>query len=291
MSITWSHGVVVGVDGSDESYHAFGWALAAADRHDARLTLSHAEVIPVGPITPVPAYDPGAIQETTEALLRHALERSGPRPDGATPVDASGSTGTPASVLVLQSRDAALVVVGRRGTGRTHRILGSVSAATAAHAHGPVAVVPAGSTGTAPARVVVGVGFDDDPTTALDLAFSEADRSGSPVALVHAIQPATQVARESGSGDPPEIHQALRGLLDRWSGRYPGVTCEVDARPGVAAEVLLEHATPDDLLVVGGRRHSRLAGRLLGSVPDALLADAPCVVAVAHTPRTVSEPV
>ena len=72
--------------------------------------------------------------------------------------------------------------------------------------------------------------------------------------------------------------------------RRPAPGAGHGARPGTAAEVLLEHTTPDDLLVVGGRRHSRLVGRLLGSVPDALLADAPGVVAVAHTPRTASEP-
>jgi nucleotide-binding universal stress UspA family protein len=251
------------------------------------LTLSHAEVVPIGPITTVPAYDPGAIQEAAESMLRHALEQAGPRPAGALPVDASGSTGTAASVLVLESRDAALMVVGRRGAGRSHRMLGSVSAATAAYARGPIAIVPAVSTGTTPARIVVGVSFDDDPTTALELAFSEAQQSGCPVSLVHAIEPTTRAAREFGTVEAGELQDELRALLDRWSERYPGVICDADARPGEPQDVLLKQVSTSDLLVVGGRRHSRLVGRLLGSVPDTLFVDAPCAVVVAHAPQGV----
>jgi nucleotide-binding universal stress UspA family protein len=289
MSATWTRGVVVGIDGSAESMHAFDWALAAADRHDVPLRAVHAQAVPVGPIAPVPAYDAEALDAEAETILRHALERVGARPDGAEKVEATVRVGQPASVLVELSRDADLVVVGRRGAGGRHQRLGSVSSATAARAHRPVAVVPAASRGTVPDRVVVGVDLDDDPTAALEVAFGEAKRSGCAVELVHVIEPPTEAARDAGLADPLEVRGELRAVLDRWAGRFVGVHTDAQARAGDPETVLLDHVTPSDLLVLGGRRHPHVVGRLLGSVPDALIVAAPCVVVVAHTHRRGAE--
>lgn len=50
--------------------------------------------------------------------------------------------GPPAKVLVQESRDAQLLVVGRRGRGGfLAQVMGSVSGACVAHAHCPVLVV------------------------------------------------------------------------------------------------------------------------------------------------------
>lgn len=283
MSIEWSRGVVVGIDGSPESMHAVDWALAAADRHQVPLRAVHAQTVPVGPVVPVPAYDAEVLDAEAEAILRRALEQVEPRPDDAEKVDVTVRVGQPASVLVEESRDADLVVVGRRGAGgRLHR-MGSVSSATAARAHRPVAVVPATARGTAPERVVVGVGFDDDPTAALEVAFGEGRRCGCPVELVHVIAPPTEAARDAGLADPEEVSGELRAVLDRWSGRFAGVYARARSRAGDPATVLLHAVTPSDLLVLGGRRHRRVVGRLLGSVPDAVIVAAPCAVVVAHT--------
>ncbi len=285
MSATWTRGVVVGIDGSPEGMHAFDWALAAADRHDVPLRAVHVQTVPVGPIVPVPAYDAAALDAEAETILRHATERVGARPDGAEKVDVSVRVGQPATVLAELSREADLVVVGRRGAGRRHQRLGSVSSATAARARGPVAVVPAAAHGTTPERVVVGVDLDDDPTAALEVAFGEARRARCPVELLHVIEPPTEAARDAGLADPLEVHGELRAVLDRWAGRFPGVHADAQARSGEPETVLLDHVTPSDLLVLGGRRHPRVVGRLLGSVPDALIVAAPCVVVVAHTHR------
>ncbi|MDO8145279.1 MULTISPECIES: universal stress protein [unclassified Isoptericola] len=281
----WSRGVVVGVDGSHESYHAFDWALAAAERHHATLTVTHARTVPAGPISPVPAYDPELLRDEGERILSEVLSRVGPRREGAPPVRSAPSVGAADAVLAGYSRDVDLVVVGRRGRSETRHALGSVSAATAAHARGPVAVVPTAAQGTAPERVVVGIGFDDDPSAALDLAFSEAHRCGSPVVLVHAVQPSTRAAREAGAGRDEDVRAALRGLAESWSVLHPDVECQVEVVEGDPADALLTRVTASDLLVLGGHRHPRFVGRLLGSVPDALLGDAPCVVVVAHTSR------
>ncbi|WP_278234737.1 universal stress protein [Isoptericola sp. AK164] len=281
----WSRGVVVGVDGSPESYHAFDWALAAAARHHATLTVTHARTVPAGPVSPVPAYDPEQLRAEAQQVVDDALGRIRHDPQDMPEVRSAASIGAPDSVLTAYSRDVDLVVVGRRGAAGSRHALGSVSAATAAHARGPVAIVPTGAHGPTPERVVVGIGFDDDPTAALDLAFSEADRSGCPVVLVHAVQPSTQVAHEAGPAQDEDVQAALRGLASHWATAHPEVECLLRTRPGDAAEALLDEVTASDLLVLGGHRHRRFLGRLLGSVPDALLGEAPCVVTVVHTDR------
>ncbi|KLN34342.1 universal stress protein [Cellulosimicrobium cellulans] len=283
MSDTWSRGVVVGIDGSPEAFHAFDWAVAVADRHHARLRAVHAQSVPVGPIVPVPAYIPEALDAEVDAILRRALGRANPRPPGATDIEATVSIGPAAAVLVEFSRDADLVVVGQRGSGEDQGGLGSVSAATAARAHGPIAIIPTTARGLAPDRIVVGVDLDDDPTPALEVAFAEARSCTRPVEIVHAIEPATQVAQAAGAGEEPEIHAELKELTARWSDRYPDVTCHATARPGDPATVLLDQVTAFDLLVLGGRHHPRAVGRLLGSVPDKVVVNAPCALVIAHT--------
>ncbi|PRZ03223.1 nucleotide-binding universal stress UspA family protein [Isoptericola sp. CG 20/1183] len=285
MGETWPGGIVVGVDGSPESYHAFDWALAAAERHHAALQVMYAEPVPLGPVTPVPAYRPEEIWHESQRVLRRAVDRVDARTRGSVPVTAVPAEGGPTSALVASSRDADLVVVGRRGAAATRHLLGSVSSVVASRAHGPVAVVPTRARAGPPNRVVVGVGFDDDPTAMLDLAFAEAQSCRCPVVLLHAVPPSSRVAREAGSARDEDVQAALRGLAYRWGTQYPDVDCRLATRSGGPVAALLEEVTPSDLLVLGGHRHLRVVGRLLGSVPDVLLGDAPCVVAVTHTTR------
>jgi nucleotide-binding universal stress UspA family protein len=107
----------VGIDGSDGSSRALGWALDYAQSGGAD------EVVCVRAYDPPLAWiDVGS--EYADVMVRHAREQATAELDEALSdvVDLSGvkferlvQEGAPADVLVEESRDADLLVVGSRG--------------------------------------------------------------------------------------------------------------------------------------------------------------------------------
>lgn len=286
MTTTWYQGIVVGVDGSDESLAALDWAARAADRHDARLTVVATYLVP---FTPDPGIgDPiGEVREAARQAAQTARTRLGEQRPGGREPEVVVVPGSAPYVLSERSKTCDLVVVGRRGLGAFDRaLLGSTSAALAATAPGAVAVVPAGATTGDPRRIRVGVGREDEPDV-LGAAFAEASARGSALEVLHVtgtdpvssalleMDPVAASWREAAQAD-------LADRVARWSEKYPQVTCTIVIRRGDPATALLHGLKPHDLLVVGGRRHARVIGRILRSVSDAVLRSAPCPVVVVH---------
>ncbi|WP_166847176.1 universal stress protein [Isoptericola sp. BMS4] len=287
-SYRWPHGVVVGFDGSPDSRHALEWAVATAARHEARLSLLTAYAAPYGMTG---AYvDQTDVHRSYVDEARRAIADLGIPAPGEVGVEAF--TGSAVHLLVRSSRTADLVVVGRSGrSGMERLVLGSVSAAMAATARGPAAVVPPGASTSAPERVVACVDPYDDPGPLLDLAFAEGRAAGRPVVLRHVFDPdppAHVVTEVLGDPAPPVLQERAEAL-ESWAGKYTDIEHTVEIRRGPAREALLEGVTPRDLLVLGGRRHPRVVGRLMGSVADAVLRYAPCAVVVAHERRDREE--
>ncbi|WP_162616493.1 universal stress protein [Xylanimonas allomyrinae] len=135
--VRWCQGVVAGVDGSEEGYRALDWAAGAADRHDARLTVIGAFVVPLVPVPVGGVMSAAGLHAGTDRVVERALVRLGARRPGGRQVATEVVPGAAAHVLVQRSRLANLIVVGRRGLGAVNRLLaGSVSSAVAAMAHG-----------------------------------------------------------------------------------------------------------------------------------------------------------
>jgi nucleotide-binding universal stress UspA family protein len=287
MNINWYKGIVVGVDGSDESLAALDWAARAADLHEARLTVVATYTVPTAPVLGVRDSIMDAQQEAHRAI-RAARTQLGSRRPGGRDADLIVLPGAAASVLSQRSKTCDLVVVGRRGLGALDRVLlGSTSSALAASSPGAVAVVPAGATTGDPRRIRVGVGPDDEPDV-LGAAFAEADVRSCGLEVLHVADtnPFSSALLEM---DPVATswHQgAKEDLADRvarWSEKHPRVTCTLVIRRGDPASALLHDLAPDDLVIVGGRWHQPAMGRMLRSVPDAVLRAAPCPVLVVHT--------
>jgi nucleotide-binding universal stress UspA family protein len=136
--------IVVGVDGSPGSRKALTWAAAEAADHGAGLTVlnvwEHTLMPPAGSVSVSERYVPDPSQRTTDDLLQVIKEELGEEPPVL--VQAHVRQGRPAKVLIEESSNADLLVVGNRGHGGfAGLVLGSVSQHVAAYAKCPVTVV------------------------------------------------------------------------------------------------------------------------------------------------------
>jgi nucleotide-binding universal stress UspA family protein len=143
MVSTWKT-VVVGVDGSPSSRKALTWAAAEAAEHGAGLVVvnvwEHTLVPPAGSVSVSEKYVPDSSQRTAEELLTEIKEVLGQDPPVV--VQPTVKQGNPAKVLIEQSTDADLLVVGTRGHGGFRGlVLGSVSQHVAGYAKCSVAVI------------------------------------------------------------------------------------------------------------------------------------------------------
>jgi nucleotide-binding universal stress UspA family protein len=141
-------GIFVGVDGSDHSRLALGWALREAARHSMPVTVISVHPSPVRPATDiywaVPDLPADPRNEEVELnALRQFVDKTATETGETVPgISLVVETGDPAEKLIEASRDADLLVVGSRGIGGFARLLlGSVSSKVVHHAACPVVVI------------------------------------------------------------------------------------------------------------------------------------------------------
>lgn len=140
--------VVVGVDGSPASALAMAWAAKYAKAMGATVTAVMAWRYPA-PVGPAPVgVAPQIVSADVEFAKYEELGSAVTAAFGdppAVPVDRRVVYGHPAQVLIEESKDADLLVVGSRGHGGfTGMLLGSVSTHCVTHASCPVTVVRSG---------------------------------------------------------------------------------------------------------------------------------------------------
>ena len=142
-------GIVVGVDGSEPSRRALGWAMREAVRHEFPLTVVTVRRASVRPATeiywPTPDLpdgsraDEASVRKAAQEMVDDTVAELGePAPD----VTVTVAGGNPAEELVRASRDADMLVVGSHGSGGfASLLLGSVSSQVVHHAACPVVVI------------------------------------------------------------------------------------------------------------------------------------------------------
>lgn len=137
--------VVVGVDGSPASAMAMAWTARYAKAMGARVRAVLAWHYPVTAGAGAVSVPPTVITDDVERTRREDLDKAIAATFGDPPPVAVESVvvyGHPAQVLLEQSRDADLLVVGSRGHGGfSGMLLGSVSTHCVTHATCPVTVV------------------------------------------------------------------------------------------------------------------------------------------------------
>ena len=152
--MTLSNIVLVGVDGSAESAAALKYAVAEANRRGARLRVVSTyfpEYSVHGHTQPLTASETG-IEVDVEAQTRRMAEEALAGDAMGPPIEIVVAAGPAAGVLIDQSSEADVLVLGHRGRGGfASMLLGSVSLQCVMHAHCPVIVVrPTGATASAP---------------------------------------------------------------------------------------------------------------------------------------------
>lgn len=134
--------IVVGIDGSAGAKEALRFALEESRLRGARLRAVHA----IGSFGSYPslAVDVSAVHQAAQELLANATSEATAEDEVA--IEGRVVEGAPGAVLVDESRDADLLVVGSRGHGGfVGLLLGSVSQQCAHHAECPVVIVRASS--------------------------------------------------------------------------------------------------------------------------------------------------
>lgn len=279
--------VVVGVDGSEPALDAVRWAAAEAMGLGVPLRLVHAELS--SPLD----WD----MRSREALHRESLRWLHEAAAAARSVEPGVALAShveiadPASLLIAQSADACVLVLGSRGMGGFGALLvGSTAVAVTGRGGCPVVVVR-GEVRAGP--VVVGV-HGEEPAV-LSEAFEQAAARRVPLIAVSASHTPsgafTDAVAETLGLDLAD-HDAARGgrlvaTLAPWRDKYPDVPVEFVVTHGNAADALVDHAADAGLLVVGSRGRGAFTGFLLGSTSHDVLHHAPCPVLVVR-PEPVS---
>ena len=236
--------IVVGVDGSEESFQAVEWAAIEAKRHGSPLRIVSAPAA----MPRVRAYH--ATESTVAIALRgvsaRALDAAVARSEEVAPglsVTTGLLSGAPALAVAESGSTAAMLVVGaRRAGGLAGMVLGSVRKYAAAYAPCPVVVVRQESMAVH-REIAVGIGDPQDTTDTLRFAFEEAALRGADLTAVHAWFWFPSRLRAPGDGGDAELRRAdpqqisaqatsqLTAALQEWRDKYPDVRVRQERGP------------------------------------------------------------
>jgi nucleotide-binding universal stress UspA family protein len=141
--------IVVGVDFSEGSRAALRFGLAEAKLRQATLRAAHAWKIGYTGVSgfegfyPITGFEPDDVHKAAESALEAILAEVVSDEHSKVEVVSVEVEGAPGAVLVAESQDAELLVVGSRGHGGfAGLLLGSVSQQCAHHAACPVVIIP-----------------------------------------------------------------------------------------------------------------------------------------------------
>jgi nucleotide-binding universal stress UspA family protein len=281
--------MVVGVDGSEESDLALGWAATQAATEGLALVLLTAVSSPAPESAAwLDAHGidhrrlRAQLKEEARALLRRCDARV-----HATYADLEIRH----DLRFVDPRDALLdadtdlLVVGTRGRGTTRRlVLGSVTSTVITHATSPTVVVRPENPSGAGCGVLVGIAGDSGDAAAIDLAFRLAAARGLSVAACHSLWDVVDVDQPRDIGPDELGYDDQRALLTRAvlesTARYPDVAVQCQLTQGLADERLILAARNAALVVVGHRRKPFLNELIYGSTASRVVEHTRCTAVV-----------
>ena len=216
--------IVVGVDGSESSRPALDWAADQAVLEHRALTLVHGLGNPPAAwndiVVALPDQVYAAIQADGQAVIDEARARVARRAPTLEVrevlefVDAR-------SLLLEQSKEAAVVVLGSRGRGPVRSmLLGSVAVAVARHASCPVVIHRPMKPGGVRRGILVADDGSSQSRPVLEFAYRQAELTKLPLTVMHCfwdIQSVTTVSYGGAGVDREaerlELAETVAGLV------------------------------------------------------------------------------
>ncbi len=264
--------IVVGVDGSQAARTAIAWAADVARVRNAPLLLVHA----VGSGVAAGASD------------RWVHEAAIAADAGVEQVHVRDVPGAPVEVLLAAACNAAMLVVGSRGSGSGSGLMaGFTGLCLVRTARCPVAVIPdrgVSPAGSARGPVVVGFVAEPGGRVAVELGAELAAAWGVRLCAVHVLP---------GRGrDVRGFERRVRGLLEDLLGdlatRFPALLVECRVVAETPLRGLLAAAGRAGAVVVGQRAHAA-GGGVVGSTSRSVIEFGSCPVVVAPITAAVPE--
>lgn len=273
--------VVVGLDGSASAAAAIEFAAAEAVALGVPLRLVHGYVWPVlyACLANVP-YQPSDWQPATSAVSM--MDAAARRVRSAHPglqVQTAVASGSGGAVLLDESANASLVVIGARGSGGFVGLLsGPVAGYLSGRAACPLVVVPERSAAvTSGGHACVGVDGSASSLAALRVACEWATRRRGSVEALCVV--ASGAAAQSGHASAQ-----LREWVRTVTADFPELPVRSVVVRGVnPAEALLAAGRSARLIVLGAPHRGGLAGAGLGPVVRGVVKQAACPVVIAPT--------
>lgn len=233
------------------------------------------------------------VQKQTDLLVREAAGQ------GLT-VKADIVSGMPSQQIneAARARKSDLIVMGTRGrTGLAHVLLGSTAEGVVRGAPCPVLTVRSALSGgqAAPGmrvtRILVPVDFSDCSLEALECAVQAAKEFAASVTILHVIEPASYGLdfTLSHAGDVQKTKAALEKRLGDLAAllRGQGLSAQSQLQSGAPGDAILNdaRAVGADLIVMGTHGRRGFSHLVSGSVAEAVLRQAPCLVLTVKSPR------
>lgn len=208
-------------------------------------------------------------------------------------------TGSPARVIMRESEDYEITVIGAKGRDvRAEVGLGPVASRLVEHASGCV-LVGREPPGDKQVRILVPVDGSSGSEQALDALSSYFDLESADITLLHVIEKLWLPAEEEEEANDPQSNQSAQFLLEmkreaeqllagtraRFLQHHSGVTTSI-REGGPANEILSEADQGDyDLVVVGASGATDMKHSVLGSVSSKVAWNAPCSVLIVRVPE------
>ncbi|MDN6124417.1 MAG: universal stress protein [Brevibacterium sp.] len=318
-----SHTIIVGVDGSANSQCALQWAIRHAQLTASEIRLVAAYTVPGVNMSQADIVYPADYDTVIKRSVQQLVDDSAKTvTDASVPVSTVVFPGDASGVLVDNSKNADLAVIGARGRGGfTGRLLGSVALAKPAHAHSPPVVNPstwpapplpekplpndlpvrssaaktaiAESGGRRPdftGEVVAAIDPFETDGPVLRAAAVQARIYGLPLHLVgitaaHVLSPEWMPSETHLEKMYDEAVTSREEAVESLKEEFPEVEVRWSIFDAPATEVLISATYTADLLMLGSRGRGGFVSTILGSTSQAVLSHAVCPTRVVRVTR------